>query len=113
MGGRMNFLSEPNQVIQPDANMSDEEVQVAGAFVDELIDLHVVNTPEVVWHVLTNTPLFVVPKEGQPGEWGVIDDMLHGIQNAHIGSDPVYLPRISHILNELYGVGYSSVIGSL
>ena len=44
----MNFLSEPNQVIQPNANMSDEEVQVAGAFVDELIDLHVVNTPEEV-----------------------------------------------------------------
>jgi hypothetical protein len=48
MGGRMNFLSETNQVIQPNANMSDEEVQVAGAFVDELIDLHVVNTPEEV-----------------------------------------------------------------
>jgi hypothetical protein len=26
--------------------------------------------------VLLNAPLFVVPKEGQPGEWRVIADML-------------------------------------
>ena len=58
----------------------------------------------------SNAPLFCVPKEGQPGEWRVIADMLHGGQNACMASDPVFLPRTTHILSQMYSGGYSAVV---
>ena len=106
----MNFLTPPDSVIHDNAAMDAEQLLVAADFVDELIDLHVVDTPDEGRAVLTNAPLFVVPKEDQDGEWRVIADMVRGGQNAHVGNDPVVFPRISHIVDELYQGGYSAVI---
>jgi hypothetical protein len=52
----------------------------------------------------------VVPKEGQPGEWRVIADMLRGGQNECMGNDPVFLPRTAHILDQMYTGGYSAMV---
>jgi hypothetical protein len=101
-GSRMNFLKPPEPRLNANANMDEEQLQVAAAFVDELIDLGVVDTLEDGQAILLNAPLFVVPKEGQEGEWRVIADMLRGGQNMCIGNDPVVLPRMSHILEQLY-----------
>jgi hypothetical protein len=46
--------------------------------VEELLDLEAVQTPTEGHTILTTAPLFVVPKEGQEGEWQVIADMLRG-----------------------------------
>ena len=54
--------------------------------------------------------MFVVPKEGQPGQWQVITDMLCGGQNECIGADPCILPRTSHILDQMYAGEYSAVV---
>ena len=109
-GSRMNFLRAPSAVIHDNAPMTDEQTQVAASFVDELLDLAAVQTPAEGRKILTTAPLFVVPKEGQEGEWRVIADMLRGGQNECIGSDPVFLPRISHILDQMYSGGYSAVV---
>jgi hypothetical protein len=42
--------------------------------------------------------------------WWVIADMKAGGQNATVGSDPVYLPCIGYILDELYTGGYMAVV---
>jgi hypothetical protein len=55
-------------------------------------------------------PLFVVPKEGQEGEWRVIANMLRGGQNECIAGNPVYLPRISHALDQIHSGGYSAAV---
>jgi len=90
--------------------MDESGLNTAAEFVDELIKLGVVRDIDEGMEILTNAPLFVVPKEGQPGEWRVIADMLKGGQNAHIGSDPCFLPRVGHILEEMYTGGYSAVV---
>jgi hypothetical protein len=109
-GSRMNFLLPPGAVIHENAVMDEEQTQVAANFVDELMSLGAVQTPPEGRKVLTTAPLFVVPKEGQEGEWRVIADMLRGGQNECIAGDPVVLPRISHILDQMYTGGYSAVV---
>jgi hypothetical protein len=56
--------------------MDEEQVLVAAAFVNELLDLAVVGSPLEGNSILSSAPLFVVPKEGQEGQWRVIADML-------------------------------------
>ena len=58
--------------------MDESGLNTAAEFVDELIKLGVVRDIDEGMEILTNAPLFVVPKEGQPGEWRVIADMLKG-----------------------------------
>ena len=53
--------------------------------------------------------MFVVPKLGQPGQWRVIADMLRGGQNSCIGADPVILPRITHIMDQMYEGGFLAI----
>jgi hypothetical protein len=89
-----------------DANMT----KAAADFVDELLSLGVVREIETGRSILSNAPLFVVPKEGQEGQWRVIADMLRGGQNACVGQDPVFMPRVSHILDQMYTGGYSAVV---
>jgi hypothetical protein len=91
-GSRMNFLESPQAAIHENAAMDEEQIQVAANFVDELMDLGAVQTPTEGREILTTAPLFVVPKEGQEGEWRVIADMLRGGQNECIAGDPVYFP---------------------
>jgi hypothetical protein len=106
----MNFLKMPHAGLQPNTPMDDDQRAVAGSFVDELIDLEITGlAPEGV-STLLNAPLFVIAKEGQPGEWRVISDMLQGGQNACIGNDPIFLPRTAHILDQTYTGGYSVVV---
>ena len=109
-GTRMNFLQEPEAMIHDNAPMDEEQTRVAAEFVEELLDLGVVQTPREGRQILTTAPLFVVPKEGQEGQWRVIADMLRGGQNECIAGDPVFLPRISHILDQMYLGGYSAVV---
>jgi hypothetical protein len=98
----MNFLKAPEPRLNQNANMDKEQLQVAAAFVDELIELEVIDTLEDGQDMLLNAPHFVVPKEGQEGKWRVIADMLRGGQNMCIGNDPIVLPCMLHILEQLY-----------
>jgi hypothetical protein len=75
-GSKMNFLKTPPAGLQPNTPMDDEQQAVAGSFVDELIDLGITGLAPGGRSTLLNAPLFVVAKEGQPGEWCVITDML-------------------------------------
>jgi hypothetical protein len=109
-GSPMNFLVEPAPRLNPNAHMDSEQLAVAAGFVDELLDLHILLSFAEGKAFLMNAPLFVVPKEGQEGEWRVIADMLRGGQNSCMGSDPVFLPRTSHILDQMYQGGYSAVV---
>ncbi|CAJ1966080.1 unnamed protein product [Cylindrotheca closterium] len=110
MGARQNFAKDPSPCIQPNAPMDATMEEAASAFVDELMSLGVVRDIDEGCQILTNAPLFVVPKEGQEGQWRVIADMLCGGQNDCVAQDPVYMPRISHIIDEMYTGGYSAVV---
>mmetsp|Transcript_23866 Transcript_23866/g.36251 ORF Transcript_23866/g.36251 Transcript_23866/m.36251 type:complete len:523 (-) Transcript_23866:744-2312(-) len=90
--------------------MDEEMAEVAAAFVDKLLSLGVVREIGEGWKVFTSCPLFVVPKEGQEGQWRVIADMLRGGQNACVGQDSCFLPRATHILDGMYPGGYSAVV---
>ena len=106
-----NFLVLPDACIQGDnAPMDQEQLDVSAAFVDELLELKIVQLLGEGQEVLTNPPLFTVPKEGQEGQWRVIADMLCGGQNSCIGPDPCVLPRQSHILDQMYQGGYLAVV---
>ena len=109
-GSPMNFLVEPVPRLNPNAHMDSEQLVVAAGFVDELLELSILLAFAEGKEFLMNAPLFVVPKEGQEGEWRVIADMLRGGQNSCMGSDPVFLPRSSHILDQMYQGGYSAVV---
>jgi hypothetical protein len=109
-GSPMSFLVEPVPRLNPNANLNSEQLDVATAFVDEQIDLHVLRSFDEGKEFMMNAPLFVVPKEGQEGQWRVIADMLRGGQNECMGSDPVFLPRSNHILDQMYKEGYSTVV---
>ena len=81
-----------------------------GEFVDELIDLWALEEVSKDDPLLATCPLFCVPKPGQPGQWRVIANCREGGQNAAIGSDPVVLPRMNHILGQMYTGGWSAVV---
>ena len=66
-GCRMNFLTLPEACIHDNAHMDHEQLDVAAAFVDELLELKIVKRMDDGREVLTNSPLFTVPKEGQEG----------------------------------------------
>jgi len=81
--------------------MDGDMTQAAANFVDELMDLGVIDNIDEGLTILSNAPLFVVPKPGQEGQWRVITDALRGGQNSCVGQDPVFLPRIGHILDQI------------
>lgn len=97
-GSNMNFLSPPPTGLIPNGMMTDEQGRIAGEFVDELVALKVLQEPPPGRATECNAPLFLVPKEGQPGQWRCIANLLEGGQNSVVGNDPVFLPRVSHIL---------------
>ena len=90
--------------------MSEAGLVAAGAFVDELLSLGAIRSTEDGMKMLANAPLFVVEKPVQPGQWRVIANMKEGGQNDCMGSDPVFLPRADHILEEMYTGRYSAVV---
>ena len=82
----------------------------AAAFIDELISLYVVGTIKEGGKVFTNAPIFVFENPRKPGQWRVLADMLKSEQNSFIAQDPVFLPRVNHILDLMYIGGFSAVI---
>ena len=74
----MNFLTTPPKGLRPNADMDEEQQVVAGMFVIKLVELGICGWAPGDCPVHLNAPLFVVSKEGQPGEWRVIADMLRG-----------------------------------
>ena len=106
----MKFLREPSCHITPNAAMDKSGLEAACEFVDKLILLGVFREIDEGMRVLSNTPLFVVPKPGHPGQQRCIEDMKTGGQNDCIGPDLYFLPRMGHILKELYAGGYSVVV---
>ena len=109
-GSRMNFMTVPEAGIHENSKMDEEQVLVAAQFIDELVELATLQPPPPSRPTVTTAPLFCVPKEGQPGQWRVIADMLSGGQNACVVADPVYLNRPSHILDQMYAGGYTAVV---
>jgi hypothetical protein len=75
-GSRMNFLVTPETRKNPNTPIDQAQLDIAAAFVEELLELGVLLDAEEGMEILLNAPLFVVPKEGQEGEWRVIADML-------------------------------------
>lgn len=108
-GSKMNFQQEPPAIIHENSPMDEVQTQVALEFVEELIGLGTL-APLVGQEVKSTAPLFCIPKEGQPGQWRVIADMLRGGQNSCIANEPVYLPRLLHILGGMYEGGYSASV---
>ena len=90
--------------------MTDSKLVAATEFVDELVSLGVLCKADEGMKILSNAPLFVVPKAGQPGQWRCIADMKAGGQNACIRTDPCFLPCTHHILDEMYAGGFSAVV---
>jgi hypothetical protein len=108
-GCSMNFLEPPDECITLNSEMTAEQVSIATEFVEELVSLGVlikVRPGEMV----TNGPLFCLPKPGQPGQWRILSDMRRGGQNEKVGADPTVFPKSGLILDQLYTEGYSAVI---
>jgi hypothetical protein len=107
-GCSMNFLRPPDERITPNSEMTAEQVTIAAEFVDELMELGVlirVKPGEMV----TNGPLFCLPKPGQPGQWRILSDMRRGGKNETVGSDLTVFPKPGVIVDQLYRGGFSAV----
>jgi hypothetical protein len=107
-GCSMNFIRKPPEVITPNSELTPEQVTIAMEFIEELVGLGVlvrVKTGKMV----TNGPIFCLPKPGQPGQWRVLSDMRRGGQNAVVGPDPTVFPKSGVILDQLYPEGFSVV----
>jgi hypothetical protein len=87
-GSPMNFLHDPVHIIQPNSDMTEEQLVIASQFFDELVDLGIFKELLEGEEMLTNAPLFCLPKAGQPGQWRILADMRKGRQNEAIGADP-------------------------
>ena len=78
-GGSMNFLTNPHHQILPNAPMNADKFKVAEEFIDELIALGVLrpttDSPGDPLDIVTNAPLFTVPKPGHPEQYCCIADM--------------------------------------
>ncbi|MGL4352310.1 MAG: hypothetical protein ACRCT2_17460 [Plesiomonas shigelloides] len=110
VGSSMNFMEDPPEGITPNSALTPEQRQVGAEFMEELIDLAVLHLASESALVVSNAPLFCVPKPGQPGQWRVIANMLTGGQNSVVANDPVFLNRPLDILEHLYVGGFSAVV---
>jgi hypothetical protein len=106
-GASMNFLQTPEPGLVDNSAMTDTQLDTACTFVDELIDLGVLEEPA---EPLQNSfPLFLVEKSVND-EWRCIADGKSGGQNDCCSSDPVHLGTPDDILPYLYRGGFSAVI---
>jgi hypothetical protein len=106
----MNFLTEPDEGILQNAPMTEEQMEIAAEFIDELQLIGVFEPILEGYDMKANCPLFAVAKPGQPGQWRIIADMKNGGQNAHVRKDPVHLPQAKGILENLYTGGWSAIV---
>ena len=109
LGSSMNFLRVPVEGLWPNSEMDDAQKDVAAEFVDELIELKVLDKIDETLAKST-CPLFCVPKAGQPGQYRCIADMKAGRQNEAIGADPTIFPKSYTIIQQLYTGGFSAVV---
>ena len=109
-GSPMNFLRDPVHIVQPNSAMTEEQLVIAVQFFDELVDLGIFKELLEDEIMLTNAPLFCLPKAGQPGQWRILADMRKGRQNEAIGADPTIFPKASVILDQMYCGGWSAVV---
>jgi hypothetical protein len=109
-GCAMNFLTEPTAGVKENSPMTEEQVDIAAEFIDELWSIGVFELIPDECEMKANAPLFAVAKPGQPGQWRIIADMKSGGQNEHIGRDPTHLPRARGILERLYTGGWSAIV---
>jgi hypothetical protein len=92
----MNFLTVPRiNVEEPDKDMTDERLEVAVQFTDELVKLGMIQLPPSPAQIKAIKP-------GQPGEWRILGDKKRGGQNEAIGQDPVYLNQPDTVLPHMY-----------
>jgi hypothetical protein len=75
--------------------MTEEQMDIAAEFINELQSIGVFEPIPEGYDMKANCPLFAVTKPRQPGQWRIIADMKNGRQNAHVGKDPVHLPRFT------------------
>ena len=99
-GSPMNFLHDPVHIIQPNSDMTEEQLVIAVQYYDELVDLEIFKELLEGEEMLTNAPLFCLPKAGQPGQWRILADMQKGHHNETIGADPTNFPKASVILDQ-------------
>ena len=109
-GCSLNFIVSPEGGLVPNPAMDADQMATAVEFVEELIDINVLEAVPDGQVLLRNGPLLVIPKAGQPGQWRVLSDMKRGGQNAYIANDPVLLPRLVDILPALCPGGYLAVV---
>ena len=109
-GSLLNIMQDPGTGVTPNGDMDAEQRLVAIDFFDELVDLSIVEESASPEGIRATTPLFVLPKDGQPGQWRVIANMKEGGQNDVSVNDPVYLNRPVHILEQMYEGGWSAVV---
>jgi hypothetical protein len=109
-GSPMNFLRGPAHLVQPNLDMTEEQMAIAVRFFDELVDLGIFKELLEGEEMLTNAPLFCLPKACQPGEWQILADMRKGRQNEAIGADPTIFPKASMILDQMYCNVWSAVV---
>jgi hypothetical protein len=67
-GSSMTFLKPPGEFILPNSDMTPKQLIIAGEFVDELVDLGVLEQATPDKPVVANAPLFTAEKDGQPGQ---------------------------------------------
>ena len=77
-GVSMNFLTTPTPEIIPNGDMTQETRDIAIKFVDELVALNILPAAPPDMTISNNTPLFVIPKDNQPGEWRSIANAKEG-----------------------------------
>jgi hypothetical protein len=108
-GCPMNLLHAPTAEVTPNSELTPEQITIAEEFVHELAGLGVLVEVEP-GEMVTNGPIFCLPKPGQPGQWRVLSDMRRGGQNAAVGADPTVFPKSGIILDQLYARGFSAVV---
>ena len=94
----MNFLSTSTKGLTPNAPMTEEQVEIATEFVDELWCIGVFELVPEGSKLLANAPLFTMPKSGQLGQWYCIADMKSGGKMSILRK----IPQAQQILEWLY-----------
>jgi hypothetical protein len=71
-GSSMNFMVTPIPDIKENAVMTREQLLIAIEFVNELEEIGALGDNKNGNPILCNAPLFILPKDAQPGSWRVL-----------------------------------------
>jgi hypothetical protein len=106
-GCHLGFLISPKGELKLNGALTNEEREVAGRFVDELIGLGVLQ--EATEALIANCALFCVDKAYDSDQKRCIANCKEGGQNTCIGKDPVYLIQKEMMLMRLYRGGWTGI----